>query len=157
MAAEQPLDLDLVAASLRADASDIAAFVEALAVKLEQALPGAVRVERARRGFRGPRWVREISLDAGGLRLILRRNEADAVQCSASRVSGGIVLKTEPVELERWIEQLGRALVEEAGRSLRTREALERLMLGAPGAGEAQAIEPAPAEGRRRALGRQGD
>ena len=35
---------ELVAASLRADATDLAAFVEALAVKLEGALPGSVRV-----------------------------------------------------------------------------------------------------------------
>lgn len=123
--------MDLVAASLRADASDISAFVEALAVKLEGALPGGVRVDRVRRGFRGPRWVREISLDAGGLRLTLRRSESDALECKASRVSGGIVLKTEPIDLERWIEELGRALSAEAQRSIRAREALERLMIGA--------------------------
>ena len=39
-------DLDLLAASLRADAGDVDAFVEALAVKLEAALPGQVEVER---------------------------------------------------------------------------------------------------------------
>jgi hypothetical protein len=130
-AAEEPLNMDLLAASLRADASDISTFVEALAAKLEAALPGGVRVERVRRGFRGPRWVRQISLDAGGLRLTLQRSESDALECRASRVSGGIVLKTEPVELEVWIEQLGRALSAEAQRSVRAREALERLMIGA--------------------------
>jgi hypothetical protein len=130
-AAEEPLNMDLLAASLRADASDISTFVEALAAKLEAALPGGVRIERVRRGFRGPRWVRQISLDAGGLRLTLQRSESDALECRASRVSGGIVLKTEPVELEVWIEQLGRALSAEAQRSVRAREALERLMIGA--------------------------
>ena len=39
-------DLDLLAASLRADAGDLDAFVEALAAKLEAALPGQVEVER---------------------------------------------------------------------------------------------------------------
>ena len=39
-------DLDLLAASLRADAGDLEAFVEALAVKLEAALPDQVEVER---------------------------------------------------------------------------------------------------------------
>ena len=39
-------EFELVAASLRADASDLAAFVEALAVKLEQALPWYTRVHR---------------------------------------------------------------------------------------------------------------
>jgi hypothetical protein len=50
--ADTEMDIDLLAASLRADASDLGAFVEALAVKLEEAVPGAVRVERRRNGLR---------------------------------------------------------------------------------------------------------
>ena len=49
--AEPGLDIDLIAASLRADASDLGAFVEALATKLEEAVPGSVVVERRREGF----------------------------------------------------------------------------------------------------------
>jgi len=37
---------DMVAAGLRADAADLDAFVEALAVKLEGALPGRVAIAR---------------------------------------------------------------------------------------------------------------
>ena len=37
---------DMVAAGLRADAADLDAFVEALAVKLEGALPGRVTIAR---------------------------------------------------------------------------------------------------------------
>jgi len=130
MAAEQPPDLDLLTASLRAEGSDIAAFVEALAVKLEQAMPGAVRVRRERRMLRAPGPVREIAVEAGGMRLTLRRDAADSVQCSASRLSGGIVLKSEAVQLDEWIDALGRALAGEAVRSARARAALERLMIG---------------------------
>ena len=52
---------ELVAASLRADATDLAAFVEALAVKLEGALPGSVRVER-----RGTDLLIHVSMAGGG-------------------------------------------------------------------------------------------
>ena len=38
---ESALDIDLLAASLRADSSDLSAFVESLAAKLEEAMPGA--------------------------------------------------------------------------------------------------------------------
>ena len=48
-------------------------FVEALAVKLEEAVPGATRVERKRNGMFGPKLVRRIALDAGDQRLELQR------------------------------------------------------------------------------------
>lgn len=130
MAADSaPLDIDLVAASLRTDTSDVAAFVEGLASKLEQAVPGCVRVQRARRGLMGAKAVREISLDAGDVRLLLRRRDGDGVETTLARVSGGITLKTEPMETDAWLGALGEALATEAQRSERTRQALERLLM----------------------------
>ena len=41
-AGAEPEDFETVAASLRADAADLPSFIEALAVKLEGALPGRV-------------------------------------------------------------------------------------------------------------------
>jgi hypothetical protein len=128
MAAEPDLDIDLLAASLRADAGDTSAFVEALAVKLEEALPNGVRVERRREGMFGPKLVRRISVDAGDLRLELRRGDRDAIQTSCSRVSGGITLKTEAVDTDAWLQALGGALATQAQRSQTTRQALERLL-----------------------------
>ena len=43
----QPDDFEMVAASLRADAGDLPAYVEALAVKLEGALPGRLALEQS--------------------------------------------------------------------------------------------------------------
>ncbi|HWE14889.1 MAG TPA: hypothetical protein VG365_15300 [Solirubrobacteraceae bacterium] len=125
--ADTDLDIDLLAASLRADASDLGAFVEALAVKLEEAVPGAVRVERRRSRLRGPKLVRRIALDAGGLRLELRAGDG-AVQTYCSRLSGGIVLKTEQVDTDAWLRALGEALAAQARLSQSTRQALERLL-----------------------------
>jgi hypothetical protein len=123
------LELDLLAASLRADLGDIAAFVEGLAVKLEASLPGVVQVERVKQGFRGPKFVRRIALDAGsGERLELRR-EGDRVQTLRARTSGGIVLKTEPLDVDAWLTELTAAVAAEAGRNERTRQALERLLM----------------------------
>ncbi|HWF55755.1 MAG TPA: hypothetical protein VG223_14050 [Solirubrobacteraceae bacterium] len=124
------MDLELLTASLRADSSDIRAFVEGLAVKLEEALPGRARVDRAKQGFRGPKVVRAISVDAGSQRLELRVSDRGGLETRNSRVSGGIVLKTEPVEIDAWLAALGQALAVEAGRSEQTRQALERLLLG---------------------------
>ncbi|HWD74457.1 MAG TPA: hypothetical protein VG371_04920 [Solirubrobacteraceae bacterium] len=125
--ADTEMDIDLLAASLRADASDLGAFVEALAVKLEEAVPGAVRVERRRNGLRGPKLVRRITVDAGGQRLELRTGDG-AVQTYCSRLSGGIVLKTEQLDTDAWLRALGGALAAQAQLSQSTRQALERLL-----------------------------
>jgi hypothetical protein len=123
------MDIDLLAASLRADAGDLGAFVEALAAKLEQAVPGAVNVERRRDGMFGPKRVRRIALDAGGQRLELRTDGA-TVQTACSRLSGGIVLKREELGTDEWLRALGEALAVAAQHSKTTRQALERLLNG---------------------------
>jgi hypothetical protein len=125
----EPVDIDLVAASLRADMSDVGAFVESLAAKLEEMLPGHVRVDRAKRGFRGPKLVRSIAVDVDGGRLLLQRSDGDVLDGRLARVSGGITLKTEALDFDAWLEELGRALAAEADKSQRTRQALERLLL----------------------------
>jgi hypothetical protein len=122
------VDLDLLSASLRADASDSSAFVESLAGKLEEAIPRLVRVERRRDGLVGPKRVRRIAVDAGELRLELQ-SSGGIVEASCARVSGGIVLKRERVGTEAWLDELGRAIAEEARRSETTRRALERLLI----------------------------
>ncbi len=124
---DEALDIDLLAASLRADTSDLGAFVEALAAKLEEAVPGAVRVQRRRDGLFGPKLVRQLSLDAGGQRLELRA-EHGRVQTSCARLSGGIVLKSEPLATDEWLVVLSQALADQAQSSQTTRQALERLL-----------------------------
>jgi hypothetical protein len=122
------VDMDLLAASLRADSSDLRAFVEGLAAKLEEAMPGRVRVDRRRSGMFGPKAVRSVSVDLGDRRLELR-SEGGAVQTRCARLSGGIVLKNEVLETDEWLGVLGEALAAEAARSETTRRALERLLI----------------------------
>jgi hypothetical protein len=121
------LDIDLLAAALRADTSELGTFVEALAVKLEEAVPGSVRVERRREGLFGPKLVRRITLDTDEERLELSRDR-DRVETSSSRLSGGIVLKREAFPTHVWLQRLGGALAAQAARSQSTRQALERLL-----------------------------
>ena len=121
------LDIDLVAASLRADAGDTGAFVEALAVKLEEALPGGVSVDRRRDGMFGPKRVRRIAVEAAGRRLELRA-ERGSVQTGCARLSGGIVLKTEEMSTDEWLRALGETLAAQAAHSQTTRQALDRLL-----------------------------
>jgi hypothetical protein len=126
---DAPLDIDLLTASLRADASDLGAFVEALAVKLEDAAPDRVQVDRRKKGMFGPKLVRRIALDAGDRRLELLC-ENGTIDTRASRLSGGIVLKNDALAVDAWLTAVGEALAAEAQRSQSTRSALERMLLG---------------------------
>ena len=122
------LDIDLIAASLRADQGDVESFVEALSVKLEQALPGHVRTWRWRTRLFGPKAVRRIAVDLGPERFDLRFRDG-ALEAQRAKLSGGIVLKSETVAPEEWLRALGAALAEEAQRSASARQALERLLM----------------------------
>src|SRR3954447_10863207 len=93
-AVEEAPDLDLLAASLRADAGDTAAFLEALASRLEAALPGQVEVERKGRLFGGAKRVRRIAVRLGDSHYDV---ETDGGTITARRrsVVRGIALKSE--------------------------------------------------------------
>lgn len=122
------IDMDMLAASLRADSSDLSAFVESLATKLEEAVPGRVRVDRRRSGMFGAKAVRGFALDLGDRRLELRADHG-GVETRCAKLSGGIVLKNELLETDAWLAALSEALAAEAMRSETTRKALERLLI----------------------------
>ena len=122
------VDMDLLAASLRADSSDLTAFVESLAAKLEEVVPRQVRVDRRRSGMFGPKTVQSVSVDLGDRRLDLR-TERGRVVTRCARLSGGIVLKNEVLETDEWLAVLSDVLAAEAKHSETTRKALERLLM----------------------------
>ena len=80
-------------------------------------MPGRVRVERRGRGMFGPKLVRKLAVDTGDQRLELRAERASVIETRRARLSGGIVLKNEPLDTEAWLLALGEALAAEAQRS----------------------------------------
>jgi hypothetical protein len=124
---DEGFELDMLAASLRADTTNLHTFLEVIATKLEDAVPAAVSVTRVRQGFRGPKQVKAIALQADNQRLELVRN-GTAIDALRSKLSGGIVLKRERLDIDDWLGALILVLGAEAQRSLQTRQALERLL-----------------------------
>jgi hypothetical protein len=123
-------DIDRVAASLRADAGDVRGYCEALAVRLEGALPAQTRVERRSRRFLSrEKTVRHLEVDAGENRYSLTVDERGNVDATRSAAVRGIVLKNDPLPLDEWIDALARDLAQQAQATAEGRAALERLLL----------------------------
>jgi hypothetical protein len=119
---------DLVAASLRADTTDLNAFVEALAVKLEGALPDSVRVDRKGGGLLSrEKRVRRISIGMDEARYDLER-VGESIEASRCNEVRGIVIKSERLGLDEWIDALSRELTTRAQQSERSMLALQRLL-----------------------------
>jgi hypothetical protein len=119
-------DFELLAAELRTDLDDLETFVEALARKLEAALPGTT-VSRRRRWLSHDGPVERICVELGEEQLVLEHRGGTATAQRARRVRG-IVLKSEPLGLDEWVDALTLALAERAESSEEGRLALERLL-----------------------------
>jgi hypothetical protein len=104
--------------------------MEALAVRLETALPGQTRVQRRAKKFLSrDKVVRRIEVDAGENRYALDVDEHGGVDARRSAAVRGIVLKNDPLPLDEWIDSLARDIAEQARSSALGREALERLLM----------------------------
>src|SRR3954454_14176273 len=112
-------DLDLLSASLRADATDTTAFLEALAARLEGALPDRVDVQRKGSLF-GAKRVRRIAVRLGDTHYEIEGEGGTAV-ARRRNVVRGIALKTEELSVEAWIDALSADLLALAQTSERGR------------------------------------
>jgi hypothetical protein len=125
---QDDMQFELLAASLRADTRDLKTFVEALASKMEGALPAQTNVERRGGGlFSKEKRVHRIQIRLGDMRYELVA-EGGGVETSRARAVRGIVLKTEQVPLTDWVDDLSRVLAEAAQNNEQARLALEQLL-----------------------------
>jgi hypothetical protein len=126
---EQEEAFDLSAAGMRADGSDLTVFFQALAAKLEEALPSRTSVERRGGGLlsRGPRTARSLQVELGDCRYRLEL-DGGALRGSRERRSGGIAIGRDTLDVDEWIAAVTGDLREEAARDSGARLALERLL-----------------------------
>ena len=124
----EPMRTELYAASLRADKADLKTFLEALAVKLEGSLPDYTKVTR--QGFFSREHpVKEVAVWLGEYQYRIGREKQGPLVAVRAHMVRGIVLKTEQIPVDQWIEELSEALARLAGHSALTRAALERFLL----------------------------
>ncbi len=125
----EPLQVELFAASLRADSTDLSAFMEALASKLAGSLPGQTQVARQSGLFTRTHPVKEIMVTLGDYQYRIIKERHGTLLTSRAKVVRGIVLKTEQIGMEQWIGELAGSLAQESTRSAQARSALERFLV----------------------------
>lgn len=124
-----PLQVDMLAASLRADSTDLKAFLEALATKLAGALPNQTAVTRQNKLFSRERPIREIVVTLGEYQYRISHEQQQSLVTLRAKTVRGIVLKTEQLPMDQWINELATDLAHEATQSSQARIALERFLL----------------------------
>jgi hypothetical protein len=121
--------IEVLAASLRTSSKDLGTFVRVLAEKLEVALPAQVRVDRRRvRMLSGEREVKGVECDLGERRYSLSVDHGQ-VESLRATVVRGVVLKSERLRLDDWIDALAADLAVEARASEQASRAVELLLL----------------------------
>jgi len=106
--ADEPAQqLDLAAAELRADSADTRALLDALAVRLEEALPRLALVKRRRvGGFRSKHTeIERIEVALEDQRFELEDGRS-GLRCTRHTVVRGITLKREELPLTQWVREL---------------------------------------------------
>lgn len=123
----QPQEFDMLAASLRADAADMKTFLDVLGVKLRDALPGMVEVEREGGLFKKERRVEAIRIRVEDYVYEIRQ-VASGVEARMNHQVRGITLKNQVVRLEEWIVALSQHLTKHAESNAVARNALDQLV-----------------------------
>ena len=125
----EPLQVEMFAASLRADTTDLNVFMEVLASKLAGSLPNQTQVTRHSSLFAREHPVKEILVTLGDYQYRIARERQGPLLTSRAKVVRGIVLKTDQIPMEQWINELAESLAYEATRSAQAHTALERFLL----------------------------
>jgi hypothetical protein len=126
---DDSFDLELAAASLRADSTDVRILVQVLADQLAAALGPRMTIQRAGGRFRKSNEIRS-------LQVVLDEDQfdaevyGDALACTIAHSSGGIRIRSQKVEVDQWLARLLAALKAEAAHSQSVREALEGIVIG---------------------------
>jgi hypothetical protein len=123
------MDLELAAASLRADGSDVRILVKVLADQLSDALGTRLQVRRAGGRFRKSDEIRSLAITMGDDQFDAEV-DGDVLRCTVGHSSGGIRIRSEKVSVDVWLARLLGALKVEADHSQAVRQALESMVIG---------------------------
>jgi hypothetical protein len=125
-------DLELAAAQLRADSTDVGILLKVLVDQLSDALGPRLQVQRAGGRFRRSDEIRSLRIAMGDDQF---EAEVDGptLRCAIGHTSGGIRIRNEKVDMDTWLNRLLTVLQAEADHSQAVRLALENIVIGGNG------------------------
>ncbi|HLM96146.1 MAG TPA: hypothetical protein VK283_07505 [Acidimicrobiales bacterium] len=126
---DDAFDLDMAAATVQSNATDVHIMLKVLAGQLAEVLGPRVVVERAGGILRKSNDVKALEVTLGD-DVLRAQVEGASVRCSVAHSSGGIRIRSESVDLDTWLKRLLAALQQEAAHSEGARQALERIVIG---------------------------
>jgi hypothetical protein len=126
---EDAFDLDMAAATVQSNATDVRIMLKVLAGQLSEVLGPRVVVERAGGLLRKSGDVKALEVALGD-DVLRAQVEGPSVRCSVAHSSGGIRIRSESVDLDTWLKRLLAALQQEAAHSEGARQALENIVIG---------------------------
>jgi hypothetical protein len=126
---DDAFDLDMAAAMVQSNATDVHIMLKVLAGQLSEVLGPKVVVDRAGGLLRKSEAVKALEVTLGD-DVLRAQIDGASVRCSIAHSSGGIRIRSESVDLDSWLRRLLAALQEEAAHSEVARQALERIVIG---------------------------
>jgi len=114
------VEADQLAAGMKLDLANAAAFLDRLAHALEAGFPERTRVHRYGNA------VTMVELDLGG-EVFVAKHEGSGIVAQHKKVVRGIALKTATHALDRWVSMLHAALAAHANENTRAAAALQSL------------------------------
>ncbi len=129
---DDAFDLDLAAASLRSNSSDVGTLLTLLVDQLGDVLGRRLVVERPKGLLRRGEGIRSVTITLGDDEL-RAEVEGPAVRCTVGHSSGGIRIRSSEVGMEQWLKRLLQGLQQEAAHSDAARQALEHIVIGGDG------------------------
>lgn len=126
---DDSFDLNLAAATLRSNSTDVRILVRALTSGLSSTLGDRMRIEHAGGRFRKSDEIARVLITMGN-DAFEAAIEGPELRCVVAHTSGGIRIRSESVGVDEWIVRLLGALQVEAQHSESARLALENIVIG---------------------------
>jgi hypothetical protein len=122
-------DLNMAAAMLRSNSTDLRLLLKALSDELSDTLGDRLHVQRGGSRFKKSEVISSVQINMASDQFEAVVDGSD-LHCTVGHFSGGIRIRNEVVEVNVWIVKLLEALQAEAAHSETARQALENLVIG---------------------------
>jgi len=122
-------DLDMAAATLRANSSDLHIMLKLLVDQLGDTLGPRLAFARGGGLLRKSNEIKNVQITLGD-DVFSAEVQGSSVKSSIAHSSGGIRIRNEQVDMDTWVRRLLQALEAEASHSETARQALQRIVLG---------------------------